>query len=67
MQNAEQPIRLPNGLLYPRVEVDHVGNEIGSDADRKLPKSKRLPENTQFNILESEYSQMDDIQHSGRI
>ena len=30
-QNGEQPIRLPNGLLYPRVEVElrtHSGNEI---------------------------------------
>ena len=28
---GEQPIRLPNGLLYPRVEVEqrtHSGNEI---------------------------------------
>ena len=32
MQNGEQPIRLPNGLLYPRVEVEqrtHSGDEIG--------------------------------------
>ena len=31
-QNGEQPIRLPNGLLYPRVEVvqrTHPGDEIG--------------------------------------
>ena len=31
-QNGEQPIRLPNGLLYPRVEVEqqtHSGDEIG--------------------------------------
>ena len=30
-QNDEQPIRLPNGLLYPRVEVEqrtHSGDEI---------------------------------------
>ena len=30
-QNGEQPIRLPNGLLYPRVEVEqrtHSGDEI---------------------------------------
>ena len=31
MQNGEQTIRLPNGLLYPRVEVEqrtHSGDEI---------------------------------------
>ena len=31
-QNGEQPIRLPNGFLYPRVEVEqrtHYGDEIG--------------------------------------
>ena len=31
MQNGEQPIRLPNGFLYPRVEEDqrtHSGDEI---------------------------------------
>ena len=31
MQNGEQPIGLPNGLLYPRVEVEqrtHSGDEI---------------------------------------
>ena len=31
MQNGEQPIRLPNSLLYPRVEVEqrtHSGDEI---------------------------------------
>ena len=30
-QNSEQPIRLPNRLLYPRVEVEqqtHSGDEI---------------------------------------
>ena len=30
-QNSEQPIRLPNGLLYPRLEVEqltHSGDEI---------------------------------------
>ena len=30
-QNGEQPIRLPNGPLYPRVEVEqrtHSGHEI---------------------------------------
>ena len=33
-QNGEQPIRLPNGLLYPRVEVEqrtHSGDEIGKN------------------------------------
>ena len=32
-QNGEQPIRLPNGLMYPRVEVEqrtHSGDEIAS-------------------------------------
>ena len=32
-QNGEQPIRLPNSLLYPRVEVEqrtHSGDEIAS-------------------------------------
>ena len=31
-QNGEQPIGLPNGLLYPRVEAEqgtHSGDEIG--------------------------------------
>ena len=31
-QKSQQPIRLPNGLLYPRVEVEqqtHSGDEIG--------------------------------------
>ena len=31
-QNVEQPIRLPNGLLYPRVELEqraHSGDEVG--------------------------------------
>ena len=34
-QNGEQPIRLPNGLLYPRVEVEqrtHSGDEIEDKA-----------------------------------
>ena len=33
-QNDEQPIRLPNILLYPRVEVEqrtHSGDEIGDN------------------------------------
>ena len=33
-QNGEQPIRLPNGLLYPRLEVEqrtHSGDEIGNN------------------------------------
>ena len=33
MQNGKQPIRLPNGLLYPRVEVEQrirSGDKIGS-------------------------------------
>ena len=36
-QNGEQPIKLPNGFLYPRVEVEqrtHSGDEI--DISRHL-------------------------------
>ena len=35
-ENGEQPIRLQNGLLYPRVEVEqqtHSGDEIGKVYD----------------------------------
>ena len=35
-KNGEQPIRLPNGLLYPRVEVEqrtHSGEEIVGEVE----------------------------------
>ena len=35
-QNGEQPIRLPNGHFYPRVEVEqrtHSGDEIEREAE----------------------------------
>ena len=38
-QNSEQPIRLPNGLLYPRVEVEprtHFGDEIEYQSDCEI-------------------------------
>ena len=38
-QNGEQPIRLPNGLLYPRVEVEqrtHSGDEIEDSVQMPL-------------------------------
>ena len=39
VQNGEQPIRLSNGLLYPRVDVEQrtsSGEEIGLETEQTL-------------------------------
>ena len=39
--NSEQPIRLPNSLLYPKIEVEqrtHSGDEIAQDSS--YPKNQ---------------------------
>ena len=38
-KNGEQPVRLPNGLLHPRVEVEqrtHSGDEIGTQTIKQI-------------------------------
>ena len=50
-QNGEQPIRLPNGLLYPRVEVEqrtHSGDEIGPSL--KGQKQHKVKEITRASV-----------------
>ena len=45
MQNGEQPIRLPNGLLYPRVKVEqrtHSGEYSGDEIVSNRHSEMRL-------------------------
>ena len=54
-QNDEQPIRLPNGLLYPRVEVEqrtHSGEE--SERHKGLADEERKCEMCTLRLVEAE-------------
>ena len=59
-QNDEQPIKLQNGFLYPRVQVEqrtHSGDEIEATVLHKLPK--QFTYNLKFEFGISLYESME--------